>query len=253
MYVRLAFAVAAHLEPEILMVDEVLAVGDAQFQKKCLGKMEDVSKEGRTLFFVSHNLAAVQSLCNRGFVLHQGTMLLDGQTEKAVTFYLQKSGADLMSGSMSLLERRDRKGNGKARVVSLTLYSQEGIETNSIGMGEDLSVTLEIEGKLKNAVIGILIGNLFMRQICRGYTYESYSGKIDINGSVIIKCHFREIPLVQGVYYIHTWVGGIAGECADEVDNAMELHIIEKDVFNTGKKLDRKGNLFFVKHEWNFS
>lgn len=231
------------------MVDEVLAVGDAQFQKKCLGKMGDVSREGRTILFVSHNLAAVQFLCNRALVLHQGSILLDGPTEEAIRFYSQNSGFS----SVSLRERKDRTGNGKAWAVSLKICNKDGIETNSIEMGEDFSVFLEIEGNLRNAVIGILIGNVFFRQICRGYTYESYSGEIDINGSLTVRCDFREIPLVQGLYYIHTWVGGMAGECADELDNAMELHIIEKDVFNTGKKLDRKGNLFFVKHEWNFS
>jgi len=91
MYVRLAFAVAAHLEPEILLVDEVLAVGDAEFQKKCLGKMEDVSKEGRTVIFVSHNMAAIKSICNKGFLLNNGTMLSNSSLIDAINIYLSKS------------------------------------------------------------------------------------------------------------------------------------------------------------------
>src|SRR5579863_359451 len=87
MYVRLAFAVAAHLEPEILLVDEVLAVGDAAFQKKCLGKMGDVAKEGRTVLFVSHNVAAVTRLCNRCIVLSGGRAIFDGETRMAVSEY----------------------------------------------------------------------------------------------------------------------------------------------------------------------
>src|SRR5205823_2270454 len=88
MYIRLAFAVAAHLEPEILLVDEVLAVGDAAFQKKCLGKMGDVAKEGRTVLFVSHNVPAIQSLCTRAIVLHGGHIAHDGETEEVVRQYL---------------------------------------------------------------------------------------------------------------------------------------------------------------------
>jgi lipopolysaccharide transport system ATP-binding protein len=88
MYVRLAFAVAAHLEPDILIVDEVLAVGDAQFQKKCLGKMEDVGKEGRTVLFVSHNLAVIQTLCKRGIFLKQGSVFADTSACEGVSIYL---------------------------------------------------------------------------------------------------------------------------------------------------------------------
>jgi lipopolysaccharide transport system ATP-binding protein len=92
MQVRLAFAVAAHLEPEILLVDEVLAVGDAEFQEKCLGKMRDVTREGRTVVFVSHNLAAVRSLCSRALLLEQGRLTFDGDTDEAVEHYLHRAG-----------------------------------------------------------------------------------------------------------------------------------------------------------------
>src|SRR5690348_4823188 len=88
MYVRLAFAVAAHLDPEILIVDEVLAVGDMAFQKKCLGKMGEVSRSGRTILFVSHNMAAVENLCSRGVVLHQGMLQFDGKPKDAIQHYL---------------------------------------------------------------------------------------------------------------------------------------------------------------------
>ncbi len=89
MYVRLAFSVAAHLEPEILVVDEVLAVGDVEFQKKCLGKMSEVSKEGRTILFVSHNMAAISNLCNRTILLQDGQISYDGETSKAIQKYMQ--------------------------------------------------------------------------------------------------------------------------------------------------------------------
>lgn len=114
MYVRLAFAVAAHLEPEILIVDEVLAVGDAQFQKKCLGKIEDVSKEGRTVLFVSHNMAAIQKLCSRTLVLSGGEVKFDGITSSGINFYLQ----DLEKSTRNVeIVNMPRSGNGDIRLT----------------------------------------------------------------------------------------------------------------------------------------
>ena len=118
MYMRLAFAVAAHLEPEILLVDEVLAVGDVQFQKKCLGKMENVSKnEGRTVLFVSHNMSAVEYLCSRAVMLEFGNLSLDGTTADVIRAYLKNSVS--VSQGLSLLQRNDRSGSGRGTSVEL--------------------------------------------------------------------------------------------------------------------------------------
>src|SRR5678815_3700391 len=114
MYVRLAFSVAAHLEPEILLVDEVLAVGDMAFQRKCLGKMDDVAQEGRTVVFVSHNMGLLQQLCERGIFLQQGTVHTDGTITEAVDAYLQTLERAI---SQDLSKRTDRKGVGHARLV----------------------------------------------------------------------------------------------------------------------------------------
>jgi lipopolysaccharide transport system ATP-binding protein len=104
MYVRLAFAVAAHLDPEILVVDEVLAVGDLTFQKKCLGKMSEVSRGGRTVLFVSHNMAAIENLCTRGVVLHQGDLLYDGSSKEAIQYYLNSLSTRSGTGHVVELE-----------------------------------------------------------------------------------------------------------------------------------------------------
>src|SRR5688572_31541001 len=109
MYLRLAFAVAAHLDPEILIVDEVLAVGDAGFQKKCLGKMGDVARAGRTVLFVSHNMAAIQQLCQRGVVLETGHLAFEGEIGNAIHHYVQASQA--MISESELVDRRDRQGS----------------------------------------------------------------------------------------------------------------------------------------------
>src|SRR5687767_13669845 len=118
MYLRLAFAVAAHLEPEILLVDEVLAVGDAAFQRKCMGKMEEVAGEGRTVLFVSHNMAAVQALCQRGIFLHNGSIYSDTTASAAIGTYLQMIE---QTQSLNLLERADRRGQGEVKLSKVEI------------------------------------------------------------------------------------------------------------------------------------
>jgi lipopolysaccharide transport system ATP-binding protein len=122
MYMRLAFSIAAHLEPEVLIVDEVLAVGDAAFQKKCLGKMEDVAGEGRTVLFVSHNMPAVTSLCRRAIHLSGGQLVDEGPPATVVQRYLE---SEIALSSIPLAERQDRSGDGSARIISLRIESTE--------------------------------------------------------------------------------------------------------------------------------
>jgi lipopolysaccharide transport system ATP-binding protein len=123
MYVRLAFSVAAHLEPEILLVDEVLAVGDMAFQRKCLGKMDDVAKEGRTVLFVSHNMGLLQALCERGIFLQQGSAVTDGTMTEAVDAYLQTLDR---AQAQDLSQRTDRKGQGQIRLVGSEVTNRNG-------------------------------------------------------------------------------------------------------------------------------
>src|SRR5581483_6721130 len=120
MYLRLAFAVAAHLEPEILIVDEVLAVGDATFQKKCLGKMDEVSKQGRTVLFVSHNMVAVEKLCTRGILLDHGHVAFDGPAMDAIEMYLTPPDG---SSAQDLQRSGRRSGSGEVRITSYELIS----------------------------------------------------------------------------------------------------------------------------------
>lgn len=145
MYVRLAFAVAAHLEPEILIVDEVLAVGDAQFQEKCLGRMQEVGKEGRTVIFVSHNMGIVKQLCNRAIVLKAGVVGIDADVETAVREYQET----FRPGGDSIIS--DKVMVGKAYMESIYLSSQKGLQSAAFFMNQDIRVAsnlvLQAEGK----------------------------------------------------------------------------------------------------------
>jgi lipopolysaccharide transport system ATP-binding protein len=157
MYVRLAFAVAAHLEPEILIVDEVLAVGDAQFQKKCLGKMEDVGTEGRTVLFVSHNMASIQKLCSSGILLSDGVVRETGSIEKVIECYLNDSTS---TGHVSVgeLPRAHHDYGVIARFINAWPVNNKGERTTSFMSGEDISFDLEIKALKKIDGLSIVAG-----------------------------------------------------------------------------------------------
>jgi len=155
MYVRLAFAVAAHLEPEILMVDEVLSVGDAEFQKKCLGKMSDVANEGRTVLFVSHNMGALKTLCTKSLLLDNGTIQMVDETSKVIEYYLNIR--SLSTNATVELPDSVRLGKTIGRGLSLTIEDVAGKKRNAFKIGEKWVVRLEFEiyRKIKNCVASL--------------------------------------------------------------------------------------------------
>ena len=143
MYVRLAFAVAAHLEPEILLVDEVLAVGDAEFQRKCLGKMQEVADEGRTIVFVSHNLSAVQRLCRRSVWIDQGRVAAIGRSTDVIASYIS-SGTSGIEGEVELEGFAGRTGSGLARVQRVAMLDERGMPTGSLFLNQELRLRIDI-------------------------------------------------------------------------------------------------------------
>jgi lipopolysaccharide transport system ATP-binding protein len=149
MLIRLAFSVAAHLEPEILLIDEVLAVGDVEFQKKCLGKMRSVTGEGRTVLFVSHNMAAIRDLCGRTLLIDNGTILLDTDTEKAIAQYLDRN---LSQGAVVTAEQIEERVEGvinrdspTIRLRKIALVDRDGMYRNTFGSDEEIRVSITYE------------------------------------------------------------------------------------------------------------
>ena len=155
MYVRLAFAVAAHLEPEILVVDEVLAVGDVAFQRKCLGRMGEVAQEGRTVLFVSHNLAAIKSLCTRAILLQDGKLVADGDVEETVTKYLDLTWPLTSDGSVP--QSAARSGTGQSRVSKVWIANLGGDRIERVFLGQPFRVTAlyEVAEELRDVVVEI--------------------------------------------------------------------------------------------------
>jgi len=155
MYMRLAFAVAAHLEPEILLVDEVLAVGDAAFQKKCLGKMEDVAGEGRTVFFVSHNTQAVRQLCTRAILLEHGRVAADGETDATLAIYNQRLREMRVDAETGINNPETRRGSGAVRFSAVSVEALDGTERYTFAMGD--TVRFRLSCRINTPMRGLAI------------------------------------------------------------------------------------------------
>ena len=201
MSVRLAFAVAAHLEPEILLVDEVLAVGDASFQRKSLGKMNEVAKEGRTVVFVSHNLAIIQALCSRGVLLERGEVVTDAPIGDAIDSYLRTLER---SASTNLLERTDRDGRAydETLVKQLEVRGPSG-QANAIVAGQGATFAVEVTEQLPSMECQLTIANSLGQPIC---TLDSeMSAPVDVRDPTLgtrIECEVPALPLMPGRYRI---------------------------------------------------
>jgi lipopolysaccharide transport system ATP-binding protein len=238
MYVRLAFAVAAHLDPEVLIVDEVLAVGDKQFQDKCLGRMEAMSaREGRTVLFVSHNLDAIQRLCRVGLYLHEGRILFQGAIEHVVAQYV----ASPMHASVSrdLGEVRDRWGSGRVRVSSLEILERSGAPVQVLRAGEDYEFVLSyIDGGL-GADIGDGVASLAIAN-SRGVTVLLTSSDFSRErlefrgGGGQIGCSIRDLNLAPGEYTITLFFGRSAGEALDCLNDVVRVSVVGGDYFGSG-------------------
>ncbi|WP_103667509.1 ABC transporter ATP-binding protein [Pseudanabaena sp. BC1403] len=237
MYVRLAFAVAAHLEPEILIVDEVLAVGDAQFQKKCLGKMEDVAeKEGRTVLFVSHQMASIQKLCQRSIWLDQGQVVSDDTTQLVINNYLNNSSG---LSKISLRDRKDRKGDGKIRFTSVHFQNQMGENTTCFYSGQNVRILLfftnNTQKRLNNLNIALAIDNQTGERITHLSTDVICSDLSNFGGDTdCIAVEINKLPLTSGSYGF-TLFSTVNGVIADWILNAGLFEVEQGDFYGTGK------------------
>lgn len=232
MTVRLAFAVAAFLEPEILVVDEVLAVGDAEFQKKAIGKMKDISRgEGRTVLFVSHNMSAVKNLCTRGIVLENGKIVFRGNTDESILAYLKGNALDL-----KLSEIKNRKGNKKVFFDSVKVFGAS--ENLKPVTGQPMSIIFDI----------VNINNLNSEDIRFDLRIEDDFGQRMVWVSSILKdvenidnpnqiiLSFERNPFEYGIYSATIYLA-VNGEDSDWIDNAFTFSIEEGNYFLTkGKK-----------------
>jgi lipopolysaccharide transport system ATP-binding protein len=245
MYVRLAFAVAAHLDPEILVVDEVLAVGDAEFQKKCLGKMGDVARDGRTVLFVSHNMGAIQTLCERGIFLKSGIVDFDGPADKSVVTYLRN--LERLS-SENLAKRTDRKGVGDIRIAGVSICDGSDLETSKLSFGAEAKFIFRLSGLGQNTncifTIYDSLGQAIVAfQSVKRSPLDIVDGTI---GSTFI-CSVEELLLAPGRYRLN-----VAVYCSDSLQDHIEgvaFFDVEPNLLDGRLLFPGRARVFFH-HRW---
>lgn len=244
MYLRLAFAVAAHLEPEILMVDEVLAVGDARFQRKCLGKMREVSsREGRTVLFVSHNLGAVQRLCTRCLLLDDGALVAQGPTGEIVARYLAGRGLATLPGQWIDLSGVERSGTGEARVEAIRCVGGDPAVAFQPSSERPLEIELTIAADAPREA-----GNLAV-------TFYDMAGTKLVNADTLalgrtlalrpghnrVALRIEALHLNPGVYMLGFWIASPAGVPWDFTDAAARIEVVEAGWEGPGRRPDGDG------------
>ncbi|MGD9200026.1 MAG: ABC transporter ATP-binding protein [Chitinispirillia bacterium] len=250
MYMRLAFAVAAHMETEILLVDEVLAVGDIAFQKKCLGKMGNVSSEGRTVIFVSHNMGAIGTLCSRGIVLDGGRIVCDGDSKIAIEHYFDQLKS---CSTQRLSERKDRKGSGICRFTNVTFEDDNSNRLDVIRSGQNIRILFDYESdvkrKLRLVKACITINHSIYGQVlyCDNITTGELTDDIPTSGRLI--CTIATLPLMPGLYSMTVFLKtGL--EVIDYIEDAVTFQIEEGDLYGTGK-LPPKGIFLLPNYSWS--
>jgi lipopolysaccharide transport system ATP-binding protein len=234
MYVRLAFAVAAHLESEILIVDEVLAVGDAEFQKKCLGKMGEVSKgEGRTILFVSHNMTAIQNLCKSMILLTNGKVDIFGNTSEVIKKYLEfKRNMNPLISNIT-----NRKGNGIFKFSNGSIKDINSDINNIVDTFSTIHFEIHYEFKnlkIQNAKIDIGINNNLGNRVT-WLSSDTFGNLIDLSSGKII-FEISNFPLAPGNYNCNLYCE-INNELSDWVTDVLEFTVAEKDYYSNGKKV----------------
>jgi lipopolysaccharide transport system ATP-binding protein len=250
MYVRLAFSIAAHLEPEILIVDEVLAVGDAEFQKKCLGKISEVARGGRTVLFVSHNMAAVENLCDRCIALRSGQIVSEGKPQNVITDYFR----ECQPSNQRILESIERKGDGTTRFSEIILLDAKDQCITSAATGELIRIKLVTTGILSGAACRVSIGfsNVY------GVALFVCSTELTSRGTDFpaeckeIICEIPRLPLSAGRYLLTLFIEQ-NGVISDWIEDGVELTVDDRDFFGSGKNapVGWEGKTVLVDHSWH--
>lgn len=243
MKVRLAFSVAAYLEPEILLIDEVLAVGDAEFQKKCLGKMGEVAGQGRTVVFVSHNMLAIESLCSRGVWLSNGLIMCDGDTDFVVRQYL---------GTVNKESKLSITTNSRF-IDQAAILSGTNAPTSTVKMGEMFQVKVRLRLDVQSPKMAIYIcNNMGVRifTLSSDLQLGNYLASYIAKGTSVI-CSIPRLPLMPGHYYVDLAIACGSGEM-EELEQVLWFEVVDGDFYGTGRSPKAKHGLTAVESIWTF-
>jgi lipopolysaccharide transport system ATP-binding protein len=252
MRLRLGFAVAAHLDPDVLIVDEVLAVGDAGFQKKCISAMAGLRSSGRTVFFVSHNLAAVEHLCSRGIWIDAGKIRMDGTAKEVIVNYMA-SYADVQSSGSDLTHAETRLGSGEIRYTRIEYSNPDGTPCGAVRSGDPLVIRFHYHAE--KAVRDPSFGFRLFTQMGTMIT-ETGHGLHGIHipkvgpGDGCIELEIDSLNLVPGQYSLSLWITGQLSKFVYDGDVRASLEVEVADVYKSGRLLDGRHGIVYFPQRW---
>jgi lipopolysaccharide transport system ATP-binding protein len=228
MYVRLGFAVAAHLDPEVLIVDEVLAVGDSSFQKKCLGKMNDAAAGGRTVLFVSHNASAIRALCSRAILLRKGVVAQDGSPSDVLRLHEGEGRGVKVTADSAICDSQYRRGTGEARFTSVEVQDVNGSQRHEFTPGETIRVAMSYECRREVPALNVAV---FLRESRHGSVVTSVRGPVSADhlpASHRGRCVVELIrpPLRAGEYPLYFWLGRDSLQAYDVIDGLIDPIVV---------------------------
>lgn len=252
MYVRLAFAVAAHLEPEILIIDEVLAVGDMEFQRKCLGKMNQVARSGRTVLLVSHNMATVQNLCTTAILLSGGRLQHAGDVSEVLATYLQSARSE---GDEGWQAAKYRAPDMLPIFQSIVLRNDQGQPADRFQVGAPMTIEMHYDSPvpLNQPVFGVLVQKLTGEPLFHLQTLSQHKAIPSLPGTGIVRCHVPFLPLMIGSYTLSFVCSTLHTEGnLDYLERAMTIAVAGADVFGTGRLPPARNGSVIVPAQWSF-
>lgn len=251
MQVRLAFSVAAHLEPDILMVDEVLAVGDADFQQKCMGRMQDVTNSDRTVLFVSHDLAAVEAICDRAIVLEKGQVAFDGPPKDAIGHYL-RSRKTVFASSVDLSNHPNRTTRYGPVLRRVRVLDESNTPAASVQVGRPASFEIDLDpaelGTIVGGRVNVMIVDSLGRAATRFSSDSMISERLDISGPTVSRVQWDACWLRPGQYSLDLSVGDMDREY-DAIDRAITFEVESADVYGTSR-LEAQGPAWLPQGSW---
>lgn len=252
MRLRLGFAVAAHLEPEILLVDEVLAVGDAGFQKKCLDTMSDLQSGGRTVLFVSHNLAAVENLCSRAIWIDRGRVREDGEARSVIQSYLSTF-AQVDQSVVDLREIDDRKGTGEIQFTRIELLDMSGNPVDVVRSGDGLTLRLHYEAfqPIQYPHFGVDIHTNMGTLVTSVNTWTTgFNLDNIVKGEGFVDVRINSLNFIPDRYYISLWLASVGPKWYDRLEHCAALDIEAADVYNAGRQMTSNFGIIYLPCRW---
>lgn len=255
MQVRLAFSVAAHLDPEVLLVDEVLSVGDAEFRRKSMGKMQEVTGQGRTVLLVSHNMPSIQNLCNRVMLMEGGRMVMVDEPAKVINEYLKRTHTAPTEASLDLREHEGRADGSTPTLTRVRVLNGVGEEDGTVPVGGTVSFEISLDTGDRTIIGAWLVISVMDTndvRVAKLRTLNQYNESLTLQGEQKYTCTWTDCNLAPGEYRLDIEVrtSMVQGKTLDSISRAVAFEVIASDYFGTGRIMHNNGGMIWVKAHW---